>query len=124
VAVGPTAREPALDASFRGSRQGPDLVARPSLPDVGMKILCAWCCRDGLPGYMGEREPFDNPEPTHGICEHHKAEVLESEESGGQRDARTRRIREGSITSLDGFTVLLTAGGSAPPLSPQTDTAR
>ena len=27
---------------------------------------------------MGEREPIDNPEPTHGICEQHKAQVLES----------------------------------------------
>ena len=35
-------------------------------------------CRDGQPGYMGEREPLDNPEPTHGICEQHKAQVLES----------------------------------------------
>jgi hypothetical protein len=43
-----------------------------------MRILCAWCCREGQPGYLGEREPFDNPEPTHGICERHKAELLES----------------------------------------------
>jgi len=45
---------------------------------IEMRILCAWCCRDGQPGYMGEREPLDNPEPTHGICEQHKAQVLES----------------------------------------------
>ena len=107
---------------------------------------------------MGEREPLDNPEPTHGICAHHKAEVLESlpshsfpevqllvivrqsntmlyerlrwsfgalsgvkvivdrrvgdrraapwQETGGLRHARTRRIRECSISSLDDFTVL------------------
>ena len=34
-----------------------------------MRILCAWCCREGQPGYLGEREPLDNPEPTHGICD-------------------------------------------------------
>jgi hypothetical protein len=43
-----------------------------------MKILCAWCCREGQPGYMGEREPLDNPLPTHGVCAHHKAQLLES----------------------------------------------
>lgn len=43
-----------------------------------MRVLCAWCSREGQLGYLGEREPFDNPEPTHGICERHRAEVLES----------------------------------------------
>jgi len=42
-----------------------------------MKIVCAWCRRDGKPGYLGEREPLDNPELTHGICAHHTAELLE-----------------------------------------------
>jgi hypothetical protein len=45
---------------------------------VQMKALCAWCCGEGLPGYMGEREPLDNPEPTHGVCTHHHALLLES----------------------------------------------
>ena len=50
-----------------------------SLPAViEMKILCAWCCGEGQPGYMGEREPLDNPEPTHGVCAHHNALLLES----------------------------------------------
>jgi hypothetical protein len=43
-----------------------------------MRALCAWCCREGLPGYLGEREPLDNPEATHGVCPHHKARLLES----------------------------------------------
>jgi hypothetical protein len=43
-----------------------------------MRVLCAWCCREGLPGYLGEREPFDDPEPTHGVCAQHKARLLES----------------------------------------------
>jgi hypothetical protein len=41
-----------------------------------MKILCAWCCHEGLPGYMGEREPLDDPQPTHGICALHQAQIL------------------------------------------------
>lgn len=27
---------------------------------------------------MGECEPLDNPQPTHGVCAYHKAQVLES----------------------------------------------
>ena len=123
-----------------------------------MRVLCAWCCRDGQPGYLGERAPLDNPEPTHGICDHHKTQVLESlpsrsfpdvellivvrrentalygklkrvfaavsrikvildrrvadrrtvpgQESDERRHARSRRIREGGISSLGGFTVV------------------
>lgn len=43
-----------------------------------MLILCAWCRRDGEPGYLGEREPLDNPEPTHSICAAHQNQLLES----------------------------------------------
>ncbi len=52
-----------------------------------MKILCAWCCREGQPGYLGEREPLENPEPTHGICAHHKVQFLESLPSRSFPDA-------------------------------------
>ena len=52
-----------------------------------MRILCAWCCRDGLPGYLGEREPLDNPEPTHGVCARHKAQLLQSLPSRSFPDA-------------------------------------
>ena len=54
-------------------------VACASQPGViEMRVLCAWCCREGQPGYLGEREPLDDPEPTHGVCPHHKAQLLES----------------------------------------------
>jgi hypothetical protein len=52
-----------------------------------MRVLCAWCCRDGQPGYLGEREPLDNPEPTHGVCARHKAQLLESLPSHSFPDA-------------------------------------
>jgi len=52
-----------------------------------MKVFCAWCCRDGRPGYLGEREPLENPEPTHGVCAHHKAQLLESLPSRSFPDA-------------------------------------
>ena len=123
-----------------------------------MQVFCAWCCRDGQPGYLGEREPLENPESTHGVCAHHKAQLLESlpsrsfpdaellivvrrhntvlyehlerlfaaasrvkvivdgrvtdrraapcQESDDRRHARTRRIREGTISPLGDFTVV------------------
>jgi hypothetical protein len=54
---------------------------------VEMVVLCAWCCREGEPGYLGEREPLDNPGPTHGICSRHKTEFLESLPSRSFPDA-------------------------------------
>ena len=52
-----------------------------------MRILCAWCSREGEPGDMGEREPLDNPGTTHGICPQHTAQVLESLPSRSFPDA-------------------------------------
>jgi hypothetical protein len=37
--------------------------------------------------YLGEREPLENPESTHGVCAHHKAQLLESLPSRSFPDA-------------------------------------
>ena len=42
-----------------------------------MKIVCAWCERDGDPGYLGDREPLESSATTHGICPSHTEQVLE-----------------------------------------------
>jgi hypothetical protein len=61
------------------SWQGRSDVAQSSHSGVvAMRILCAWCCRGGQPGYLGEREPLDNPEPTHGVCARHLVQLLQS----------------------------------------------
>jgi hypothetical protein len=52
-----------------------------------MRIVCAWCGREGQPGYLGDREPLDNPDTTHGICAHHTALLLESLPSPSFPDA-------------------------------------
>ncbi len=41
-----------------------------------MKGWCAWCLKEGREGFLGEREPFEDPSPTHGICERHSRELL------------------------------------------------
>ena len=43
-----------------------------------MHVFCAWCRRDGSLGYLGMREPLENPELTHGVCRIHKGRLLES----------------------------------------------
>jgi hypothetical protein len=41
-----------------------------------MKIICAWCERDGLPALLGEREPLEDSSITHGICPQHLSQLL------------------------------------------------
>ena len=43
-----------------------------------VKVICSLCEREGRPGSLGEREPFDNPAVTHGLCAPHKELLLES----------------------------------------------
>lgn len=43
-----------------------------------MRIVCPWCRREGKPDYVGEKEPFDNPDSTDGICSGHFEQLLES----------------------------------------------
>jgi hypothetical protein len=52
-----------------------------------MQVFCAWCHRDGKPAYLGEREPLENPRPTHGVCATHKKQLLESLPSRSFPDA-------------------------------------
>ena len=54
---------------------------------VRMKVVCAWCEREGKPSYLGEWEPYDNPAATHGICSRHKEQALEALPSQSFPDA-------------------------------------
>ena len=36
-----------------------------------MKVLCAWCVRDGKPAFLREKAPIDDPSETHGLCGDH-----------------------------------------------------
>ena len=41
-----------------------------------MKATCAWCKAEGAPADLGEREPLDDHEETHGLCQRHMAQFL------------------------------------------------
>lgn len=41
-----------------------------------MKAYCAWCREEGRAGNLGEREPYEDPRETHGVCDRHQQELL------------------------------------------------
>lgn len=43
-----------------------------------MKVVCPWCRREGKPDYVGEKEPFESPDATDGICARHFEQLLET----------------------------------------------
>jgi hypothetical protein len=53
-----------------------------------MKVVCAWCKREGLAGVLGERAPFDDATETHGICRRHVERVLEQLPASSFPDVR------------------------------------
>jgi hypothetical protein len=43
-----------------------------------MRVLCAWCLKDGKPkseALIGEREPRDDTMESHGLCADHRKQV-------------------------------------------------
>ena len=36
-----------------------------------VKVLCAWCVRDGRPAFLREKLPLEDPSETHGLCGAH-----------------------------------------------------
>lgn len=42
-----------------------------------MRVLCAWCVKEGKPALIGEREPKEDGAETHGLCPDHRLEVEE-----------------------------------------------
>jgi hypothetical protein len=43
-----------------------------------VRVICAWCQREGRSGLLRVREPLDDPTETHGICDRHQQEVFEA----------------------------------------------
>src|SRR5207249_10354711 len=65
-----------------------------------MKVVCAWCEREGKPSYLGEWEPYDNPATTHGICSRHKEQALEALPSQSFPDAEMLIVVRPNDTDL------------------------
>src|SRR5262249_33400822 len=63
-----------------------------------MKAWGAWGQEEGKPGFLGERAPLDDPSDTHGICDHHRTQLLAALP---QRPAATPRPVRRMLLILD-----------------------
>jgi hypothetical protein len=41
-----------------------------------MKVVCAWCQKEGRPALLWEDKVYDLPVESHGICEDHSVRLL------------------------------------------------
>ena len=47
-----------------------------------MRVVCAWCEAEGKSEFIREKEPFDDPAETHGICSEHKVKLGDPSNDG------------------------------------------
>lgn len=45
--------------------------------EPAMRVMCAWCQKEGRSGLLRVREPLADTSETHGICERHQQAVFE-----------------------------------------------
>ena len=41
-----------------------------------MRAICSWCRAEGAHADLGEREPLEDPDETHGLCQRHLTQFL------------------------------------------------
>ena len=75
-----------------------------------MKVVGALCEREGKPAYLDEREPYDNPATTHGICSRHKEQALEALPSQSFPDAEMLIVVRPNDTDLYEYLLRRLAG--------------
>lgn len=68
-----------------------------------MRVVCAWCEREGRPAFLREQAPLEDAATTHGICDRHDAELRAS--------LRKAFPQEPRATSPDGGWESFTAEG-------------
>ena len=66
--------------------------------------------REGKAAYLGEREPYDNPATTHGICSRHKEQALEALPSQSFPDAEMLIVVRPNDTDLYEYLLRRLAG--------------
>lgn len=69
-----------------------------------MKLLCAWCLKEGKPALMGECPPLDDPTESHGICPEHRRQAEEEIEvlrkANAERLEALRKVQEERIEAV------------------------
>lgn len=56
-----------------------------------MKLLCAWCQKEGKPALMAETEPLEDKRETYGICPDHRVQ-LEARVAAYRAEAERLRV--------------------------------
>jgi len=51
-----------------------------------VRVVCAWCLKEGRPALVREKEPFEDPEETHGVCAVHKAMLKDAGDPSGSNE--------------------------------------
>jgi hypothetical protein len=64
-----------------------------------MKLICAWCQQEGVPAFLCEVEPLNDPTETHGICARHRFEVLQ--ELDNSQIAHAAVVQEAAAAEAD-----------------------
>jgi CheY-like chemotaxis protein len=71
-----------------------------------MRVVCAWCERDGGPAFLREQAPLEDPATTHGICDRHEADLRATLRKSPERPDSSREggwesfTAEGQIVQL------------------------
>ncbi len=65
-----------------------------------MRLLCAWCEKEGKPALMAEVEPREDPTPTHGMCPAHRAEAEKELEALRRKEEQRHREVDKEIQAL------------------------
>ena len=52
-------------------------VLRAEVRGEGMRVICAWCQREGRSWLLRIGEPIDDTSETHGICDRHQQAMFE-----------------------------------------------
>jgi hypothetical protein len=65
-----------------------------------MRAICAWCRAEGSPADLGEREPLEDTNETHGLCQRHLTHFLAAARSRPSAGLRLLIVVKRSEKSL------------------------
>ena len=75
-----------------------------------MRVVCAWCKREGRAVILGEREPLADTTETHGICSRHSKNLLEQLPSRSFPGIRLLLVARPTETALHHYLTRAFAG--------------
>jgi len=64
-----------------------------------VRSICAWCRAEGSPADLGECEPLEDPDETHGLCQRHLTQFLAAARSRPSAGLRLLIVVKGSDQS-------------------------